>query len=147
MQKKQFICFSLGGTKNYVVEAAQLLGIAKACPFTSYPQTLTGLVPKGIVGLAEWAGKIFPILNLQEIVEPPNQSRSRTLDLSKCTYLFYKLQEQGAMEGFAFAVPCGVQVCFLDQLKKGDFLVLDLTQILKTSVFQLSSQEDHKIAA
>lgn len=93
--RKHTIYFEIDGT-GYAVDAAELAGVATACPFVVYP----GL-PEGVLGLIQWSGKVFPV------IDPIG---GRGPDLHSCTFLFSVDTLKGRVREIALAVPGTVRV-------------------------------------
>lgn len=81
---------------GYAIDAAELTGVATACPYVSYP----GL-PEGVLGLVHWSGKVFPVLDAFHL---------GTVDFRNCTFLFSLEDPNSPIREFAIAVPGGVRV-------------------------------------
>lgn len=93
------IYFELDDT-GYAVDAAELAGVANSCPFVTYP----GL-PTGVLGMVQWSGKVFPIVDAFD---------GARVDLASATFLFSLDNIRGHLREIAIAVPGGVRVFFAE---------------------------------
>ena len=93
------IYFEVNGA-GYAVDAAELAGVATACPHVTYP----GL-PESVLGLIHWSGKVFPVIDAFNL---------GSVDFRSCTFLFSLDNLKGQFKEIAIAVPDGVRVFFVE---------------------------------
>jgi hypothetical protein len=93
------IFFEIDG-RGYAVDASELAGVAGGCPFVTYP----GL-PAGVLGLAQWSGKVFPI------IDPLGAER---VPSGASTFLFSLDNLRAPFKEVALVLPGPVRVFFAD---------------------------------
>lgn len=95
--KKHMIYFEIDG-QGYAVDAAELAGVASACPFVTYP----GL-PEKVVAIVQWSGRVFPVVDA---------FGAQKVNFESSTVLFSNEGLKGSFSEIAVPVPGQVRVYF-----------------------------------
>lgn len=108
------IYFEVNG-QGYAIDSAELAGVATSCPYVSYP----GL-PRNVLGLVLWSGKVFPVIDA---------FKSLKLSLGAATFLFSNATAFDGSSEIAIPVAGPVQV-FLAQESTGSASVPDNPMVI-----------------